>query len=191
MAPHREERLAQAVRAYDRDRYQDARRILQALAREAPAAPAVRELHGLALYRLGRWNEAIKELRAFHTMSGSFDQHPVLADSYRALGHHGAVDELWRELREASPSAEVVSEGRLVAAGSLADRGDFSGAVRLLEQGARASRRVHPHQVRLWYALADLYERSGDVPKARDLFGRVLQHDPDLFDVAQRAAALA
>ena len=31
---------------------------------------------------------------------------------------------LWAELREVSPSAELVTEGRIVAAGSLADRGE-------------------------------------------------------------------
>ena len=34
------------------------------------------------------------------------------------------------------------------------------------------------------YALADLRERSGDVPGARDLFEWVARHDPDLADAA-------
>ena len=37
-----------------------------------------------------------------------------------------AVEELWDELRQASPSAELVMEGRIVMAGSLADRGRSS-----------------------------------------------------------------
>ncbi len=45
------------------------------------------------------------------------------------------VDELWDELRQASPSAELVVEGRIVMAGMMADRGDLPGAIRLLEQG--------------------------------------------------------
>jgi thioredoxin-like negative regulator of GroEL len=190
-APRLEQRLADATRAYERDRYTDARRMLRRLSDEAPAAPAVRELHGLTLYRMGKWADAIKELQAFASLSGSFDQHPTLADCYRALGRHPQVEALWDELRQASPSAELVTEGRIVAAGSLADRGDLAGAIRLLEKARLDVRRPRPHHLRLWYALADLYERAGDVPKARQLFRRVLDHDRAFFDVAERAQNLA
>jgi broad specificity phosphatase PhoE len=39
-------------------------------------------------------------------------------------------------------------------------------------------------------ALADLYERSGDVPQARALFGQLMRADPDFLDVADRVASL-
>ena len=55
-----------AAKAYERERYGDARRIVGRLAEEAPAAAAVRELHGLTLYRLGKWRDAAKELEAKH-----------------------------------------------------------------------------------------------------------------------------
>ena len=51
-------------------------------------------------------------------------------------------------------------------------------------------RRPKPHHLRMAYALADLRERSGDVPGARDLFEWVARHDPDLADAASRAAGL-
>ena len=183
-------RMGDAIRAYDRDRYEDARRLLRRLAEAVPAAPAVRELYGLTLYRMGRWRDAIRELEAFHSLSNSYDQHPVLADCYRALGENDRVGELWDELRRASPGAAVVAEGRLVAAGAMADGGDLPGAIRLLERAPAASKRDPLRQVRTWYALADLYERAGDIPRARDLFRRVLDHDPELFDTAERLAAL-
>ena len=190
-APRLEQRLADATKAYERDRYTDARRILKRLSDEAPGAPAVRELHGLTLYRMGKWADAIKELQAFASLSGSFDQHPTLADSYRALGRHRQVAELWDELRQASPSAELVAEGRIVAAGSLADQGDLAGAIRLLERARLDVRHPRPHHLRLWYALADLYERAGDVPKARQLFRRIVDNDRTFFDAAERAQSLA
>ena len=46
------------------------------------------------------------------------------------------------------------------------------------------------HHLRLWYALADLYERAGDLPRARELFDRVREHDAAFADVAERLAAL-
>src|SRR5205823_7875127 len=84
-APRLESRLMEAARAYERDRYQDARRVLRRLAEEAPAAAAVRELHGLTLYRMDRWAAAAKELEAFRALTGSYDQPPVPAGCNRAL----------------------------------------------------------------------------------------------------------
>ena len=156
----------------------------------APDSPSVRELYGLTLYREGRWAAAIRQLDAYHRLTGSYDQHPVLADCHRALGHTRSVDELWDDLRHASPGADVIAEGRLVVAGARADRGDIRGALALLRRADHDLRRPRPHHVRQWYALADLYERSGDLPRARELFRRVLRHDAELSDAAERLAAL-
>jgi tetratricopeptide (TPR) repeat protein len=180
------DRLRDATRAYRRERYDEARRLLQPLAQRAPGAPDVRELLGLTYYRLGRWRDAIRELEAFRTLTGSTEQNPVLADSYRALHRYDEAEALWEELRDQSPSAELVAEGRIVAAGARADQGDLRGAIRLLERAARPVRAARPHHLRIWYALADLYERAGDVPKARQLFSRIAAVDPDFVDVRAR-----
>ncbi|MGQ0520192.1 MAG: tetratricopeptide repeat protein [Actinomycetota bacterium] len=183
-------RLAEAVRAYERDRYEDALRTLRPVAKLAPASPTVRELHGLTLYRLGRWRSAVKELEAFHALTGSYDQHPVLIDCHRATSRWAAADRAWEELRTASPTPEVLTEGRIVFAASRADRGDLAGAIELLERASTKERPPPLHHLRLWYALADLYERAGDVPRARGLFDKVLQHDASLFDTRERLVAL-
>ena len=191
LAPRVERRLAQAADAFERDHLADALRILKPLAKEAPGVAAVRELTGLALYGTGQWAAAAKELEAFRKLAGSVEQHPVLADCYRALKRYDAVVELWDELREASPGAALVTEGRIVAAGARADQGDIRGAIRLLDRGpARPGRGPAKHHARLWYALADLYERAGDAPKARELFARVAAVEPGLADAAERLMAL-
>jgi hypothetical protein len=191
IAPRIERRLAQAADAFERDHLADALRILKPLSKEAPGVPAVRELTGLALYGTGQWAAAAKELEAFRKLGGSVEQHPVLADCYRALRRYDMVAELWEELREASPGAALVSEGRIVAAGALADQGDVRGAIRLLERGPlRPTRGAALHHARLWYALADLYERAGDTPKARELFARVVAAEPGLADATDRLMAL-
>ena len=74
-----------------------------------PEIVDLRELYGLILYRLGMWEEAIDDLEYFRTHSGTAEQHPVLMDTHRALEHWADVDELWNELREASPSSALVS----------------------------------------------------------------------------------
>jgi tetratricopeptide (TPR) repeat protein len=184
------ERLAEASHAYDRERYQDALRVLRPLADMAPASPAVRELYGLTLYRLGRWRQAAKELEAYQALTGAYDQHPVLADCMRALRRYRKVEALWDELRQASPSAEAVAEGRIVMAGALADKGDVTAAIGLLERSRTLTKKPRDYHLRQWYALADLYERAGDIPQARDLFRRLASHDPEAFDTAERLRAL-
>jgi len=189
-APKLQQQLADAARNFERERYQDARRILKNLAERAPSSASVRELYGLTLYRMGQWRAAAKELEAFRMLSGSSEQHPVLADAYRALGRYTDVDELWRELRADSPSGELVAEGRIVAAGALADQGRLSDAIALIEQAKLDVKRPKPHHLRLWYAAADLHERAGDVPRARELFERIRRHEADFADVAERLASL-
>ena len=185
-----EERLRDASRAFRRDRYDEARRILRPLADAAPTAESVRELLGLTYYRLGRWKLAVTELEAFRDLSGSTEQHPVLADCYRALGRHAKVSELWDELRRVSPSAALVAEGRIVYAGSLADQGQLADAITVLEASKPPTRRPQEHHLRVTYALADLHERAGDLPKARQLFTIVAAADPELGDVEARLRAL-
>ncbi len=187
--PKLTERLGDATRAYGADRYQDALRVLRRLVERAPESASVRELLGLTLYRMGRWSAALKELEAYHGLSGSYDQYPVMADCYRALKRYQEAGRIWQELREASPGAELMAEGRLVAAGALADQGDLDGAVKLLESSLRRSKPKQLH-LRQWYALADLYERAGELPRARDLFSQIAAVDPEAYDVRQRLRAL-
>jgi tetratricopeptide (TPR) repeat protein len=186
-----ERRLREAARAYESEQYDEALPVLRRLAQELPRNADVRELLGLVHYRTGRWGDAIKDLEAYALLAQSKNQHPVLADCYRAQRRWDEVDRLWEELREASPSAEAVSEGRIVAAGALADQGRLPDALAVLSHGFRMPARPKPFHLRRMYALADLYERAGDLPKARALFERVAATDPDFFDVTDRVRHLA
>ena len=184
------EALAEASKAFERDRFGDALKVLRPMMEEAPNASALRELAGLCSYRLGKWADTVKYMEKFAELTGSVEQHPVLADAHRALGHHKQVAELWDELAASSPGAHLVAEGRIVMAGSLADQGKLIDAIRLLERAALDAKRPQNHHLRMWYALADLYERAGDVPRARERFTRIAQHQADFVDVAERLSAL-
>jgi hypothetical protein len=88
---------------------------------------------------------------------------PGLADCYRALGRHAKVAELWEELRAASPSAALVAEG--ASSRRVAGRpGPLDDAIRLLSAAKTPAKRPKDHHLRVTYALADLYERAGDIP---------------------------
>lgn len=179
-----------AAEAFAAGRERDALRLLRPLRRRMPEAGSVRELFGLSLYRTGRYAEAAAELGALVDLTGTTESHPVLMDCHRALGDHERVEELWEELAAASPSQEVMVEGRIVRASTLAERGRLGQALAVLRRPAAAVRRPREHHLRLWYVLADLEERAGDLPAARRWFGRVRDHDPAFADVAQRLAGL-
>jgi tetratricopeptide (TPR) repeat protein len=182
--------LSKAADAFARGRERDALRMLRPLRDALADSPSVRELTGLVHYRLGHYPAASKELEAYVELTGALDQHPVLMDCYRAQRRWKKVDELWRELAAASPGAEVVTEGRIVAAGALADRGRIDEAISLLSKRDKPVAKAKEHHLRLWYALADLEERAGNLPRARALFERVRREDPAFADVAERLAAL-
>jgi len=184
------ERLGDAARAYEAERYRDAKRILEALVERTPSAIPVRELLGLTYYRMGKWRDAIRELGAVELLTGSVDHHPVMADCYRALKQYREVERLWDELRHHGAGVDVVIEGRIVMAGALADQNRVADAIKVLEAGPTDVRKPQDHHLRLWYALAAQYERAGDVPRARSLFARLVSVAPDFADAAERLDSL-
>ncbi len=185
-----ERRLIEAATAFENERFTEADQLLASIDRLAPGTIEVIELRGLTFYRLGNWIRAIRQFEAFHERTGSVEQHPVWADCCRALRRWQQAEELWRELGEASPSAELVEEGRIVQAGTLADRGRLADAIRLLEQGPNPAGKPGLHHLRRWYVLGDLYERSGDLARARRVFGDVVGAEPGFGDAAERMAGL-
>ena len=189
---HLVERAESAYGAYERGRFQDALRAIKPVADETPGVAAVRELAGLAAYRCARWRSAAVHLEAFGRLSDSAEHLPVLMDCQRALHKPKKVAALWAELRQSSPDPDVLAEGRIVAAASLADAGDLNGAIAMLSTAgaSKALRNPSERHVRQWYLLADLYERAGDVPKAREYFERVFRSDPEAYDVAERLRGL-
>ena len=156
-----------------------------------PDASAVRELLGLCQYRLGQYAAATKELEAFVELTDSVEQHPVLMDCARALGKHRRVEELWEELAAASPSGALVTEGRIVLAGSLADQG------RLTEAIATLDRRGGPAESRARAPPAASGTRSpistsapATCPRRASSSSAIRRHDAGFADVAERLAAL-
>jgi tetratricopeptide (TPR) repeat protein len=185
-----QERIVTATNSFEHERYAEVRKLLAPLTLEHPDVAVIRELLGLAYYRLGDWRKAIAELEAHRLLSPNVEHLPVLADCYRALRRYTEVTDLWNELREASPSAGLMAEGRIVYAGSLADRGDLRGALKELKIAENVPRRVRDHHLRLWYVAGDLYDRAGDTTRARQYFQRIRDHAPGYADVDERISAL-
>lgn len=184
------DQLVRAADALSLDREQEALRLLRPLRTALPQVAAVHELMGVALYRRGRYDQAAEELEAYVSRCGAVDQHPTLMDCYRALKEWRKVEALWAELGQTSAAPEVVAEGRIVLAGSLADRGRVREAITLLARRGGEVKNVREHHLRVWYALADLEERAGNLPRARSLFEQISRKDPGFADVMERLVAL-
>jgi hypothetical protein len=184
------ERLAAASAALDRDRFDDARRMVAPVVRELPQLAAGHELSGLASYRTGRWRQAAASLEQARLLRADPSLLPVLADCYRALKRWSDVENVWRQIREASPSHEVMAEGRIVAAGALADRGQLREAIALMQTAAKPPKKVREHHLRQWYVLADLLDRAGDTMGATRWFREVMAHDAEFADVRSRLRSL-
>jgi tetratricopeptide (TPR) repeat protein len=184
--------LTRAAEAYDRKRYEEALRLGRVVADAVPGVAPVRELTGLAAYRAERWNMAKIHLRAHFTITGDAEHLPLVMDCDRANFRFRAVAKTFTELESSEPSAEVLAEGRIVMAASLADQRLYAEAIELLTRAGATKQLRNPsyRHVRLWYALADVYDRAGDLTSARELFARVVIAEPDAYDAKARLGEL-
>jgi tetratricopeptide (TPR) repeat protein len=185
------ERLARALHAFEAHRYSESRKLIMPLLSQVVGLAIVHEVAGLSMYRLGRWQDAADQLEIARGIKpGEVVNHPVLADCYRALRRYEKVTELWESMKLLSPPAALLAEGRIVAAGALADQGELQSAVRMMTHGTSDPHKVQEHHLREWYVLADLYDRAGDVASARRLFLKIQNSDPKFADVADRLNTL-
>jgi hypothetical protein len=184
-------RYEAALQAFEAHRYEEARKILNPMSKEYSEVSAVHEMLGLCLYRAGQWKRGLQELETAVSLNPEWIfNHPVIQDCHRALGNHTMVEKYWRELSEASPHPELLAEGRIVMAGSLADRKQYEEALRLMEKAAGDIGRPAEFNLRQWFVIADLYDKQGNVIMARQFFERIARHDPQFVDVAERLSTL-
>jgi tetratricopeptide (TPR) repeat protein len=185
------ERLQKAIDAFERERYAEASKLLVALSRQLPRMALVHELSGLCAYRQSKWRTVINELEAVRVLDVSRTSVlPVLADAYRAVRRWAKVNDLWQELKGRSPHPAVLAEGRIVAAGALADQGKMAEAIELFKSVLAVPKRVQEYHLREWYVVADLNDRVGNVADARRMFDRIAKYDRVFVDVEDRLAQL-
>lgn len=182
--------MAEAVFAYSEGNVDEAIRLGEQAKHMALRSTTAREFLGLAYYAAGRWRDAITELSAFRRMAATSEQNPVLADCYRAEGKPEKALELADETRARPPSAPILFESEIVAAGALADLGRLEEAIERLESLPLDPEVAEEHHLRAWYVLADLLEKKGRFTQAQRYFDAVAGADPDLTDAPDRSARL-
>jgi tetratricopeptide (TPR) repeat protein len=156
--------------------------------RLASRVAVTREALGLAAYALGKFDQALAELRAYRRLSGDDSHLPLVADCERGLGRPERALEL-----AASPGAERLDadsrrELRIVVAGARLDMGQPDAAVLLLEQDRElASSAADPSLVRLRYAYADALAAAGRAAEAEHWLATVAEQDElGVTDAAER-----
>jgi tetratricopeptide (TPR) repeat protein len=183
--------VERAVAALDAGRAVEAVRAASEAKALAPRSGAIREVLGLALYRRGEYREALRELQAYRRLTGRVDQNHLIADAHRALGEPGKAGKVAREALDARVPAAVRSEAAVVGGAALADQGRYDEALALLRRFDQGPEVARPHDLRVWYVIADVLERSGRPKEAARVFRRILGHQADAFDVSERLAKLS
>jgi tetratricopeptide (TPR) repeat protein len=184
--------LTKAAEGYDRKRWEEALRLGRVVSDAVPGVASVRELTGLAAYRAERWNMAKIHLMAAFAIDGNPEHLPLVMDCDRAHRRFRGVTKTFALLEESEPTADTMAEGRIVMASALADQKLYTEAIDLLVRAGGTKMLKNPayRHVRLWYALADIFDRSGDQVSARELFARVVLADPEAYDAKDRLAEL-
>lgn len=159
--------------------------------RKASRVAAVREASGVAAYIMGKWQEALSDLRAARRMSGRNSFLAVMADCERGLGRAERALEITHDPAASELEIEEQVELRIVAAGARRDLGQVEAALVELQIPELKERRARPWVARLFYAYADVLEELGRSEDAREYFARASAVDREgATDADERLAAL-
>ncbi|MFC4565314.1 hypothetical protein ACFO4E_25955 [Nocardiopsis mangrovi] len=159
--------------------------------RKASRIGVVREAAGIAAYTVGKWQEALSDLRAARRMTGRNNFLPVIADAERGLGRPERALEITRDPAAKDLDIEDRIELRIVAAGARHDLGEHQAALVELQVPELKERRARPWVARLFYAYADALLTLNRNEDAREYFARASAVDREgVTDADERLAML-
>ena len=181
--------LTQGMERFADERYAAALPELRKAKELSPRSSTVRELLGLAAYRSGRWEEALRELRTFRRITGDLIHMPVEMDCLRALGRKKDVTKTWERLQEHDISATISHEARVVYASFLLDEGRARDAWPIIRP-KRLVASPSPGELRRWYVAARVALAAGDKDAARRLVAALDEQEPDFEGVDELRDAL-
>ena len=158
-----------------------------AAAHHAGRLAVARETAGYAAYRAGKYEVALRELRAAHRISGDVSTWPVMADCERGLGRPEKALEMAGSPEVSKLEKPEEIEMRIVASGARRDLGQLDAAVITLTCRELKTENAE-WSVRLRYAYADALHAAGRSAEAREWFAKCAQVDAEeVTDAAERA----
>ena len=171
------EALGEASAALADGRFHPAQRFARNAKELSPRDATVREILGLASYRLGDWGTALAELRTYRRLSGESTHLSVEMDVLRAMGRKADVEEAWNELERRGDVPAVLKEGRVVYGSFLIDEGRTAEARRVVTPRLLTNN-PYPEDLRLWYVAARAAALEGDYDEAVRFRNAILVMDP-------------
>ena len=176
VAPALEE-LGEASAAMSDGRYHAAVKHAKTAKNLAPQDATVRETLGLSAYRIGDWDTALSELRAYRRMAGDAMHLPIEMDVLRALKRDRDVEKAWETLQKADVSPAVWKEGKVVYGTFLLESGDAEAAWDLTGPD-RVGPNANEADLRVWYVAARAAAFNGDTVTARRIADAIVLNDP-------------
>ena len=159
--------------------YQHARYAVESAGRIA----ATREALGLVAYRLGKYDEALRELRTHKRITGATENIPVIADAERGREKPQKALDMFAEAKQSDFDPQTWIEFVLVVAGAHMDLDNLPAAKALIEaQGFTGH--APGSAVRLLSMYADILRAQGDTEtgdKYEQLARRTAQRTNVLF----------
>ena len=171
------EDLGEAAAAFTDGRYHQAVRRAERAKQSAPRDATVREILGLAAYRVGDWQTALRELRTYRRFTGETTHLPVEIDVLRALNRDEDVETAWQQLQDLGARPAVAKEGIVVYASFLTDRGRLEQAAKLV-MPRRIKDDPFEEDLRVWYVAARVAALQGNRSRAMELRNAILASDP-------------
>ncbi len=169
--------LEDAAQAFADGKYGKAAQHAEQAKQASSSNGTIREILGLAYYRLGRWKDALKELRGFRRIAGETTHMPVEMDCLRALERSSDVEKVWAQLHELGGRRDTMREGRVVYGSYLLDAGRLDEAWRVVNP-KKIHQDADESSLRQWYVAARVAAHLGDESSARQLVGAITTADP-------------
>jgi Flp pilus assembly protein TadD len=171
------EALGEASAAMSDGRYHAAVKHARVAKNLSPQDATIRETLGLSAYRIGDWDTALSELRAYRRMAGEATHLPIEMDVLRAMNRDADVTKAWETLQKADVSPAVWKEGKVVYGTFLLEHGDAEGAWDLTGPD-RVGPNANDADLRVWYVAARAAAGNGDTATARRIADAIVLNDP-------------
>lgn len=171
--------LSAAAGSFEDGRYAAARKKLIEAKALSSRAGAIRELLALSCYRMGLWQEALREIRTFRRITGDTTHMAIEMDSLRALERFDDVHTTFETFLELGGSSGADAEIRVVYGAFLLDQGDNRKAWEVTRP-KRLVKDAPEWEVRRWYVAARAAARLGDKGTAAQIAAAIEESDPSL-----------
>ena len=181
--------LEAAADAFAAARYGKAVEHAERAKQASPSNGTIREILALSLYRLGRWQAALQELRTFRRIAGETTHMPVEMDCLRALDRPEDVEKAWSELKHLGGRPDTFREARVVYGSYLLDAGRPQDAWQIVNP-KRLEDHPQESELRQWYVAARVATHLGDTKSASQILAAITAADPGFPGLDELEAAI-